>query len=99
MDYSLVPPVFENFENGFRVTVFNNGNEIKNGGINPELKVDVDINMIFKFIEENPGFNILSLRNHFNISKRTLERWIKKLIENHRIEFKGVLKNRRVLGC
>ncbi|MGL5111619.1 MAG: ATP-binding protein, partial [Flavobacterium sp.] len=50
-----------------------------NGGVKSELEVTAVL--LFDFIEKNPGVTILTLCRHFNIPKRTVERWIKKLKE------------------
>ncbi|WP_281324276.1 ATP-binding protein [Flavobacterium sp. IMCC34518] len=106
--YGLTAPTFEAFQNGFRVTVYANGTETNDGGVNGGVrggvnggvnleKVDAAIldsnsNSIFSFIAKNPGVNILSLINHFSVPKRTVERWVKQLKDDRKIEFRGAPK-------
>lgn len=54
--------------------------------------VNVGVNTILVLIENNPGINALSMRQHFNVSQRTIERWIKQLKKENKIEFKGAPK-------
>jgi ATP-dependent DNA helicase RecG len=78
----LTAPTFEAFQNGFRVTVFANGIDIIDGGVNE----------LFILIEKNPGINVLEMKEHFNVTQRTVERWVKKLKDDHKIEFRGASK-------
>jgi ATP-dependent DNA helicase RecG len=74
-----------------------------NGGVNLETVdvVNVDSKAIFSFIEKNPGVNVLFLMNHFEVPKRTVERWVKQLKDEHKIEFRGAPKTGGywVVGC
>jgi ATP-dependent DNA helicase RecG len=94
----LSAPVFESLPNGFQVTVYANVPETidvgVNGGVNLETAdvVNVDSKAIFSFIEKNPGVNVLLLMNHFEVPKRTVERWVKQLKGEHKIEFRGAPK-------
>jgi ATP-dependent DNA helicase RecG len=47
---------------------------------------------LFTLIEKNSGINVLEIRTHFDIPKRTVERWVKQLKDDGKIEFKGALK-------
>ena len=53
-----------------------------NGGINP----------LFSYIKNNPGKRTIDIAKNLNISLRTAERWIRKLRDEGRIEFKGSKK-------
>ncbi|HEY9221989.1 MAG TPA: HTH domain-containing protein [Lutibacter sp.] len=54
--------------------------------------VNVGVKTLLVFIENNPGTNVLTMEKHFNVTQRTIERWIKILKEENKIEFKGVPK-------
>ncbi|CAM2785563.1 ATP-dependent DNA helicase RecG [Flavobacterium succinicans] len=98
LNYGLLAPTFEVIQNGFRVTVFSHANAIKDGGVNGGVNlettdiVNVDSKAIFSFIEKNPGVNVLLLMNHFEVPKRTVERWVKQLRDEDKIEFRGASK-------
>jgi ATP-dependent DNA helicase RecG len=57
-----------------------------NGGVNG------GVNTILTLVENNPGINVLTMMKHFNVSQRTIERWINQLKKENKIEFKGVPK-------
>jgi predicted DNA-binding transcriptional regulator YafY len=44
-----------------------------------ETGVNVGVNAILMLIENNPGINILTMAKDFNVSQRTIERWINQL--------------------
>lgn len=106
LNYGLSAPVFESLPNGFQVTVCTKVPETIVGGVNGGVKggvnggvnletadvLHVDSNVIFSFVEKNPGVNILLLMNHFEVPKRTVERWVKQLKDAHKIEFRGAPK-------
>ena len=53
---------------------------------------NVGVKTLLVFIENNLGTNVLTMEKHFNVTQRTIERWIKILKEENKIEFKGVPK-------
>lgn len=115
LNYGLLAPIFESLPNGFQVTVYGKVPETIAGGINGGVSgginrgvnletadvVNVDSKAIFSFIEKNPGVNVLLLMNHFEVPKRTVERWVKQLKDEHKIEFRGAPKTGGywVVGC
>ena len=54
--------------------------------------VNVGVNAILVLIENNPGINVLTMKDHFRVSQRTIERWIQQLRNENKIEFKGAPK-------
>ena len=78
--YGIGKPVFEEFQHGFRVTLFK---KRVNGGVNG------GVNEIFDFIVDNPGYNAKKISERFGISLRTTERLLKQLKDKNKIEFKG----------
>ena len=67
-------PVFEVIGNLFKVTLFP-----VNGGVNDLLE----------YIRSNPGKKTADLKTVFNLPQRTLERWLKQLKGESKIEFRG----------
>ena len=51
MNYGLTAPTFEWLQNGFKVTVYGNGTEINDGGVNE----------LFILIEKKPRINVLEM--------------------------------------
>ena len=70
------------------------GNDEINVGVNVGVSVGVSVGVktLLLFIENNPGTNALTMVKHFNVTQRTIERRIKILREENKIEFKGVPK-------
>ena len=94
LQYGLNVPAFENFQHGFKVTVFaklpeevvEEVNGGVNGGVNDETAA------LITFIKNNPGVNSSGIKPHFNIPQRTLERLLKSLKDTNQIEFSGPAK-------
>lgn len=65
-----------------------------NGGVSDGVNggVDDEVNALLKVIEENPGIKSMSLKEQTNVSQRTIERWLKQLRDENRIEFIGAPK-------
>jgi ATP-dependent DNA helicase RecG len=82
VNYGLTAPTFEGFQNGFKVTVYANGTEINDGGVNE----------LFVLIEKKPGINVLEMKDHFDVTKRTIGRRAKQLKDDCKIEFRGTPK-------
>ena len=86
-EHGIKEPVFENFQHGFRVTIYKD--KIYggiNGGINGGIKLVSD------FIKANPGAKAGDIVNGLNIPQRTVERILRKLKDEGKIEFKGSKK-------
>ncbi len=90
--YGLVPPVFENFQNGFKVVVYSNPlSEAVNGGVSEG--VSEGVNLLFHYIKSNPGKRAPSLATELSVPVKTIERWLKSLRDDHKIEFRGAPKS------
>ena len=57
-----------------------------NGGING------GINELYNFIKENEGLSAVVLGEKLNIPLRTIQRWIKQLKDENKIEYRGSKK-------
>jgi len=54
---------------------------------------NVGTNELYNFIKENQPIRISHIKEYFNqVTTRTLERWIKKLKDEGKIEFRGSKK-------
>jgi|SRR5690554_5999762 len=60
--------------------------DMNNKGVND------DVNKLVEIIGSQPGLNAKQLHTHFEVTQRTLERWIKQLREKNKIEFRGAPK-------
>ena len=69
-----------------------------NGGVNGgenEMRGGVNLEeLLFDAIRNNPGLNAPTLAEMLQKSLRTVQRYLKLLTENERIEFRGAPKNR-----
>jgi ATP-dependent DNA helicase RecG len=83
-EHGIGEPVFENFQHGFKVTVFK---EKLNGGINGGIKSVLD------FIRVNPGVKGGMIAKGLNLPQRTVERVLKRLKDEGVIEFIGSKKS------
>ena len=83
-EHRLPEPKFEEMQKGFRVTVYKEKKEDEgiNGGINE----------LYTFIEKNGGLSALNLSQNLNKPLRTVQRWIKQLKEQDKIEYLGSKK-------
>ena len=99
ISYGLEEPVFEEFQNGFRVTVFNNTNtNINDASVNEGL--NEGLNSMLTAIIQNPAIQAKQLSNILEDRPlKTIERQIKSLTDKGYIERKGSKKNRRLLCC
>jgi len=78
--HGIVEPKFEEFVHGFRVTVYK---EKLNGGVNG------GVNEVLEFIKDNPNLRANEISEQTTVPLRTLQRWLKKLKVENKIEFKG----------
>ena len=87
-------PIFEIIGNYFKVTLFPIDFSDKNGGVNGGVDGGVDggVNEVLNFIKENPGNNTKEIKRNLKLSQRTLERQIKELKNEKKIEFRGASK-------
>jgi ATP-dependent DNA helicase RecG len=83
----VIAPIFEEFVHGFRVIIY------KEKLINNDVGVNVGTNDIFQFIQKHQPINVNNIAlNYQEVTKRTIERWIKQLKEENKIEFRGSKK-------
>jgi ATP-dependent DNA helicase RecG len=47
---------------------------------------------LFVLVEKKPGINVLEMKEHFKVTQRKVERWVKQLKDGHKIEFRGAPK-------
>ena len=97
-------PEYSISDNGIIVTLYNmNYNEAQNDGINEEINEEINVgqklnteerkNIILKLIEENEKISIQQLVENIEVSKSTVERDLKELKEENRIEYVGSRKS------
>jgi len=61
-----------------------------NVGVN--VGINVGVNDLLQIIMDNPGINAKQLHTYFDVTDRTVERWLKQLREEGKIEFRGAPK-------
>ena len=97
-------PEYSISDNGIIVTLYNmNYNEAQNDGINEEINEEINVgqklnteerkNIILKLIEKNEKISIQQLVENIEVSKSTVERDLKELKEENRIEYIGSRKS------
>ena len=92
--YGLPEPEFEATQGGMAVTVFktidgataNKTDGSVNGGVNGGVKG------LLSYIQLHPGQRSIEIVDALNTSLRTVERWLKQLKDEGKIEFKGAPK-------
>ena len=82
-EHRLLEPKFEEIQKGFRVTVYK---ETTHEGVNEGVK------FLYDLIEKNPNKKTPFFAKELNSSVENIERWIKKLKDEGKIEFKGAPK-------
>lgn len=85
--YGLRPPVFENFQHGFRVIVSSKLLFESNEGVSE------GVNLLFNQIRTKPGKRAPFLVNELLVPVKIVERWLKILRDDHKIEFRGAPKS------
>ena len=65
------------------------------GGVNEGVSEGVSegVNLLIELIQKNPGNRVPQLAKTLGIPAKTIERWIKQLKEDGKIEFRGSPKN------
>ena len=97
-------PEYSISDNGIIVTLYNmNYNEAQNDGINEEINEEINVgqklnteerkNIILKLIEKNEKISIQQIVENIEVSKSTVERDLKELKEENRIEYIGSRKS------
>ncbi len=97
-------PEYSISDNGIIVTLYNmNYNEAQNEVINEEINEEINVgqklnteerkNIILKLIEKNEKISIQQIVENIEVSKSTVERDLKELKEENRIEYIGSRKS------
>lgn len=87
--YGLKPPVFENFQSGFKVTVFS---EEMSGTVSGTVSATVSgttAQKVLKLIKENALITIPELAKLITVTERTIERNINRLQKENKLERVG----------
>jgi ATP-dependent DNA helicase RecG len=96
--YGLSEPVYEATQGGMAVTVFKVPvgyaqeslaelkHKVVNGGVNG------GVNGLLSYVQSHPGQRASEMAAALNLSLRTIERRLKQLKDNNKIEFRGVPK-------
>jgi len=77
--HGVVAPKIEEFVHGFRVTLY-------------KEKLDGGVNELLDFVSKNPSSKAKYISETTHIPLRTVERWLKQLKNEDKIEFKGAPK-------
>jgi len=87
-EHKLTAPKFEEIQKGFQVTLYKakQANEKVNVGVN------VGVNEVLTFINNNQPTKAKNIAEYFDVTQRTIERYLKQLKDNNQIEFKGATK-------
>ncbi len=83
--YGLQEPVFKEFQNGFRVTVFNSTTRTSIDVVDNENKI---VALLYK----NNTYSASEIANVVGLNQRTIQRYLKQLQEKNRIERVGPAK-------
>ncbi len=87
VQHGIAEPVFEEFQHGFSVTIYK---AEKAGGVNEG--VNEGVNALLAAIMYHLGLRTPMLAEQIQTSPKNVERWLKQLKENDKIEFRGVAK-------
>jgi ATP-dependent DNA helicase RecG len=82
---------FEPIKSGFLV-IFHRDLAIKTETASEDGGINGGINSLLAYVENNPGKKTADIGKGINISTRTAERYIKKLRDDGKIEFRGSKK-------
>ena len=83
IEHGINEPVYENFQHGFKVTIRKDkGSSVINEGIN----------FLYDYIKKNPSQRITHIEDNLKIPAKTIERWIKQLKKEGKIEYRGSKK-------
>ena len=86
-EHRLPEPKFEEMQKGFQATLYKKVLAKKlDGGING------GINLLLVFISENQNLSAKAISENMNEPLRTIQRWIKKLKDEGKIEYRGSKK-------
>lgn len=80
--YGISEPVFEEFQHGFSVTMYKNEN----------VGANVGVSGLLSYVQSHPGQRAGEMAVAFKLTRRTIERWLKQLKENGKVEYRGATK-------
>lgn len=86
-------PIFEHAQGGLRVTFF--AYEFNNEGVSEGVHEGVSegVHNLFNLIYKEPGLRTPALAEKLNTSPKNIERWLKQLKDEGKIEFRGIPKS------
>ncbi|MBU1666998.1 putative DNA binding domain-containing protein [bacterium] len=93
--HGVIEPIFEEFVHGFRVVLFKEKQDgVINGVINGVVNgvVNEGIDSLYDFIKKHPNQKANIISEKLGIPLRTIQRWLKELKVEEKIEFKGAPK-------
>ena len=92
--HGSIEPKFEEFVHGFRVILYKEKVVNLDEGISEGISEGINegITYLYNFIKANPSLRVSQLAKQLDIPPKTLERWIKKLREQNKIEYIGSKK-------
>ena len=82
-EHGLQEPKFEELQKGFRVTVYK---------ATQQEKINEGINILYEYIKYNPAQRVSQIQEQLNTPAKTLERWVKQLRDQRKIEYRGSKK-------
>ena len=87
-EHNIIEPKFEEMQKGFQVTLYKQLiSEKTNVGVN------VGVKDIYTYIQDNQPVKAKNIAETFqDVTQRTIERWIKQLKDEDKIEFIGAPK-------
>jgi transposase-like protein len=83
---------FENIKTGFVVTFYRPEPKIIPEKVKKSEGVSEGVKLLVESIRKNPGQRVPSISQATNIAPKTLERWLRKLKKEGKINFKGSAK-------
>ncbi len=89
-EYPQISFEFKEIANAMQMTFYKQSSVGVNEGINEG--VNEGIKSLYEFIKNNPSLRVSQMEKALNIPAKTLERWIKQLKEEDKIEYRGSKK-------
>lgn len=83
--HGIVEPKFEEFVHGFRVTVY-------------KEKLNEGVKSLYELIKSKPNNRSIFFAKELSTSVKNIERWLKQLKDENKIEFKGSPKTGGYFG-
>ena len=94
-EHNIIEPKFEEIQKGFQVTLYKKVLAQKlDGGISGGISGGINggINLLLVFISENQNLSAKTISENMNEPLRTIQRWIKQLKDEGKIEYRGSKK-------